>query len=297
MLSETELESILHARYERDSTRGEKMASVFKRLFHLQLTKGRAASANYDFFINHQLVNANSPCIFSFPKDYTFTLKEPKGLATKFASLKSDKEILEFAKEYGLLGVIMPSVKTTDYGPTVFEPIYFWRFYINKIKQLLKLYNMLKKKHKNQNIDIIGELIKYKETDGKISFEWVEGGVIPINYEEEADNIDYELYDEITGAYIFTTLVKNGLKGAIDVDFSNIIKSEKSEIGFRIKESYSTNYLLGAIYYDLWELISNDTEILDCEHCGIPFTKSGRKKYCSDSCKTLAYLSRKENKQ
>lgn len=296
VLTETELKSILNTTYERNSIHGEKMASEFRRLFVLQERTGKSVVGNYDFFIKNQLVKADIPCIFSFPKENTPSLKETKGIATQFASLKSDKEILEFAKEFGLLGVVMPSFETTDYGQTVFEPIYFWKFYIDQIKKLLKLYKMLKKKHKNHNVDIIGELIKYKETDAGISFEWNEGGPIPINYEEIADDIDYEHYDEITGAYIFTTLVRNGLKGAINVDFSNVVRSEKSEIGFRIKEVYSTKYLLGAIYYDLWELISSDTEVVYCEYepCGIPFKKSGRKKYCCDSCKTLAYLARKE---
>ncbi|QIZ07626.1 hypothetical protein HFZ78_13515 [Priestia megaterium] len=296
MLTETELESILSTTYNRNSLRGEKMAMEFRKLFALQLSRGKSAVANYDFFIKNQLVNADIPCIFSFPIESTSTLIETKGIATEFASLKSDKEILEFGNRYGLLGVVMPSSESTDYGQTVFEPLYFWKFYIDQIKKLLKLYKMLKKKHKNQNVDIIGELINYKESNGKVSFEWNEGGQIPFDFKEEADEIDYEQIDVTAGAHIFTTLVRNGLKGAVNVDFSNVVRSEKSEIGFRIKEVYSTNFLLGAIYYDLWELISSNAEVVDCQYkpCGIPFKKFGRKKYCSDSCKTLAYLARKE---
>ncbi|MEH7373307.1 hypothetical protein V7156_28215, partial [Priestia megaterium] len=156
-------------------------------------------------------------------------------------------------------------------------------------------YKMLKKKHKNQNIDIIGELLNYKEGNGVGTFEWNKGGKIPFYLkEEELSDEEFEHLDEIAGAHILTLLVRERLKGAINVDFSDIIKCESSNIGFRIKEVYSTDYLLGAIYYDLWQLISNDVEVLFCKYCGRTFTKSGRKKYCNDSCKSMAYKQRKK---
>jgi hypothetical protein len=297
MKLEPDLEPVLKGKYETDTVRGEMIASEFKKFYNMQVTKGRGASYNYDFFID-RLIEGDLPCIFFMPQSPLSVKKDVKGVAVKFASLETNKDIIEFAKEYGLLGVLNFSFQNADYGLTVFEPLYWWKLYINHVKRLLKLYEILKKKHKNQSIDIIGELVNYKEGNGMITFEWIEGGDFSFYFEEEKLNDDeFENIDAIAGAYILTTSVKDVLRSAINVDFSDIIRSKDSEIGFRIKEVYSTDYLIGAIYYDLWNLISNDVEILFCQHCGRTFTKSGRKKYCNDSCKTMAYKERKKGEK
>ncbi|MEH7484858.1 hypothetical protein V7157_28075 [Neobacillus drentensis] len=305
------LESVLTSTYDRDNLIGKMGASKFMGLYGQQLSKGRGVIGNYDFFIKHQLITADIPCLFSMPKEFTQIIKETKGIATRFAKLQTDKEILEFAKEYGLLGVLMPSYISPDYGPTVIEPINFWKFYINQIKNLLKLYKMLKKKHKNKKIDIIGELINYKEiTDlaeekgldpaeleklGLGPFEWKNGG--SIYFAEEPVSVDHVDYDYITGVYIFISLIRNGLKGAINPDYADIVAAKDTEIGFRIKEVSTTNYLLAAIYYDLLQLFNTDKVVKFCERegCGNPFIKSGRKKYCCDSCKTQASNDRRKH--
>ncbi|PES40829.1 hypothetical protein CN497_08940 [Priestia megaterium] len=297
MKLEPDLEPVLKGKYETDTVRGEMIASEFEKFYNMQVTKGRGASYNYDFFID-RLIERDLPCIFFMPQSPLSVKKDVKGVAVKFASLETNKDIIEFAKEYGLLGVLNFSFQNADYGLTVFEPLYWWKLYINHVKRLLKLYEILKKKHKNQSIDIIGELVNYKEGNGMITFEWIEGGDFSFYFEEEKLNDDeFENIDAIAGAYILTTSVKDVLRSAINVDFSDIIRSKDSEIGFRIKEVYSTDYLIGAIYYDLWNLISNDVEILFCQHCGRTFTKSGRKKYCNDSCKTMAYKERKKGEK
>ncbi|MFD9361576.1 hypothetical protein [Priestia megaterium] len=297
MKLEPDLEPVLKGKYETDTVRGEMIASEFEKFYNMQVTKGRGASYNYDFFID-RLIEGDLPCIFFMPQSPLSVKKDVKGVAVKFASLETNKDIIEFAKEYGLLGVLNFSFQNADYGLTVFEPLYWWKLYINHVKRLLKLYEILKKKHKNQSIDIIGELVNYKEGNGMITFEWIEGGDFSFYFEEEKLNDDeFENIDAIAGAYILTTSVKDVLRSAINVDFSDIIRSKDSEIGFRIKEVYSTDYLIGAIYYDLWNLISNDVEILFCQHCGRTFTKSGRKKYCNDSCKTMAYKERKKGEK
>lgn len=297
MKLEPDLEPALKGKYERDTVRGEMLASEFEKFYNVQVAKGRGTSYNYDFLID-KLIEGDLPCIFLMPQSPLPVKKDVKGVAVKFASLETNKDIIEFAKEYGLLGVLNFSYRNVDYGLTVFEPLYWWRLYINHVKRLLKLYEILKKKHKNQSIDIIGELVNYKEENGMITFEWIEGGNFSFYFNEEKINDDeLENIDAIAGAYILTTSVKDVLRSAINVDFSDIIRSKDSEIGFRIKEVYSTDYLIGAIYYDLWNLISNDVEIVFCQHCGRTFTKSGRKKYCNDSCKTMAYKERKKGEK
>ncbi|MEH6917284.1 hypothetical protein V7Y60_24720 [Priestia megaterium] len=294
ILSEMDLEAVLSNDRERKGIRGELFASKFKEFYGFQLSKGRGAIENYEFFIK-QLIDGDVPCLFFLPQESLPVRKDTKGIATKFASLKTDKDIVNFAKEYGLLGVLAPSYKTTDYGVTVFEPLYFWKFYIKEVKKVLKLYKMLEKKHRNQDIEIIGELIEYKENkeDSSSIFEWKDGGKIPFFHDEEELD-DYENYDQVVGVNIFTTLVRNGLRNAINVDFTNIVEAKDSRMGFRIKEVYSTNYLLGAIYYDLWQLINKDVEIKFCEHCGRPFKKFGKKRFCGTSCRVMSWTEDQE---
>lgn len=303
VLNEMKLESglgpVLKNKYEIGNLREGMLTSEFAKFYNMQVTKGRGVIYNYDFFID-KLVEENLPCIFLIPHSPSPVKKEKdvKGVAIKFASLETNKDIIEFSKEYGLLGVLSLSFRDTDYGLTVFEPIHWWKHYINHVKKLLKLYEMLKKKHKNQSIDIVGELVSYQERNGMITFEWIEGGDFSFYLDEEKLNDDeLENFDAIVGAYILTTSIKDILRSAINIDFSDIIRSKDSEIGFRVKGVYSTDYLIGAIYYDLWNLINNDVEILFCQHCGRTFTKSGRKKYCSDSCKTMAYKKRKKGEE
>ncbi|QDZ80167.1 hypothetical protein [Priestia megaterium] len=297
ILEEIELEFTFSDKCKKNSNREKLLNSHFKKFYNLQVTKGRGAIANYEFFIK-QLIEGDLPCLFFIPETVSPLEKEIEGIAIKFSSLETNKDILEFSKEYGLLGVLSPFSTTNNYGFTVFEPIYWWKHHISQIKNLFKLYKMLKKKQKSQNVDIIGELLNYKETNGVGTFEWNEGGEIPFSLNEEKLNDDeLECLDEIAGVHILTLLIKEGLKGAINVDFSDIVRCKDSEIGFRIKEVYSTNYLLGAIYYDLWQLIGSNTEILFCKYCGRTFTKSGRKKYCNDSCKSMAYKQRKKGEK
>ncbi|CAI8825325.1 CGNR zinc finger domain-containing protein [Priestia megaterium] len=296
ILSEMNLESIL-SNHERKGIRGELFNSEFKKFYGFQLSKGRGVIENYEFFIK-QLIDGDIPCLFFLPQESLPVRKDTKGIATRFASLKTDKDIINFAKEYGLLGVLAPSFKNTDYGVTVFEPLYFWKFYIKEVKQILKLYKMLEKKHRNQDIDIIGELIDYKENkeDGSAIFKWNDGGSIPFSHDEEELD-DYEDYDQVVGVNIFTTLVRNGLKNAINVDFSDVVEAKDSRMGFRIKEVYSTNYLLGAIYYDLWQLINEDVEIKFCDHCGRPFKKFGKKRFCGTSCRVMSWTEDQEGEK
>ncbi|MEH6985811.1 hypothetical protein [Priestia megaterium] len=292
-----DVESELKGKYPKGTIREEMFTSEFTKFYHMQVNKGRGVIYNYDFFID-KLIEGNLPCLFFMPQSPLPVRKDVKGIAIKFAALETNKDIIEFAKEYGLLGVLSFSYRDADYGLTVFEPIYWWKHYINHVKRLLKLYNLLKKKHKNKSIDIIGELLNYKESNGVGTLQWIEGGEVPFYLKEEKLNDDdLKDLDLVAGAYTLTVSIKDVLKSAINIDFSDVIKSKDSEIGFRIKEIHSTNYLIGAIYYDLWSLINNNVEVLFCEHCGRTFTKSGRKKYCSDSCKTMAYKRRKKGEE
>ncbi|MDM5450876.1 hypothetical protein [Peribacillus simplex] len=69
--------------------------------------------------------------------------------------------------------------------------------------------------------------------------------------------------------------------------------------GFKITEERYSNYLLAAIYYDLWQTINDSKNVYLCENknCQLPFVKSGRKKYCNEACKQEAYRIRLVEKE
>ncbi|MCF6409012.1 hypothetical protein [Pseudalkalibacillus salsuginis] len=277
--------------------RGMNRRSIYESLFVQQFIKSPIAMTNYDFFVQ-QLIKMDTPCLFSMVDDYKDIRKDTKGIAKEFASLETDKEILAFANKYGLLGILtQPSSGTIDYYyPTVFEPVYFWRHHIKEVKNLLKIYSTLKKKNIETNTDIIGDIVNYNSS-AQGDFEWIDGGEkIPVYiYEEDlTTREDIDHLDELAGVHILGNVIRNRMKNTINLDFGDIVPSQKSSIGFRFKETYITNYLLGAIYYDLWTLISNNENVLFCPYCGDPFTKSGRKKFCSDSCRVMAHNAKKK---
>ncbi|MCL6560227.1 MAG: hypothetical protein K6U74_15825, partial [Firmicutes bacterium] len=72
------------------------------------------------------------------------------------------------------------------------------------------------------------------------------------------------------------------------------IYKKDAAIGYRIGEIRTTPYLLAAIYYDLWELITDNRPIITCGNCGLPIEKSGRRDYCNDACKQAAYRKRRK---
>lgn len=80
---------------------------------------------------------------------------------------------------------------------------------------------------------------------------------------------------------------------------TDIIETNKPPLGFIVQESKTTNYLINAIYYDLWDLISKNEPVYICANpnCKLPFKKVKRQKYCSNACKQEAYRIRKKQKQ
>jgi hypothetical protein len=229
------------------------------------------------------------------------TQKEPiniYGISTEFSNLKKESDIVSFSDKYGLLGCTNSNTFVGSfYSYTIIEPLTVWRSHINHVRRLLALYRMLKKKKRGEHVDILGDLIEcHDNNDHFFTFTWK-------NYSTDKDksiNLQpifmepSDTFDEDIGVLIFTEAIKNALSDGVEISYSDIRRSDKSDIGFFIKPTLSTDYLLAAIYYDLLRLFNENKQIEHCLYCNNPFKKFGRKKYCSDTCKVKHHLANKK---
>ncbi|MDO8223940.1 hypothetical protein [Bacillus cabrialesii] len=241
----------------------------------------------------------------------------PKGLACEFSKLKTENDINNFANIYGLLGISTPDqahigkIKFTKsvfsdsshfidlpIGQSYCEPIELWFFHIKEMQKLLKLYQVLINIHKGdlQESFIEDSLLSLsKPIGGSCQILWWDGSWTGLTAHE----------DELAKEYSFLKLAQGILAhkvnsiGNQDIKrFPETIITGKPPLGFTIKECKYTSYLIRAIYYDLWQLISNNEPVHICENqsCKLPFKKVKRQKYCSNACKQEAYRLRKKSK-
>ena len=252
--------------------------------------------------IEHFIVDTNMPSAYN--ESFTF-----KGLATTFSRLSNKEDIQRFTNQYGLLGFSVPSPgsvelfkKTKDIGhldlhtPSVIEPINLWLDAIEQVKRLLQLYRALIKLRK-KNIDVIEEnlITTTLICEDQYQIHWKEGQHTNV-FLNELELLSMEPED------IYRQVLISEITRMIDRSNINIspkiVNSNKAPLGVIVIEAPYTPYLITAIYYDLWKMLSEDVQIELCafEECNLPFIKSKRQLYCNDSCKQAAYRSRKENK-
>jgi hypothetical protein len=247
-------------------------------------------------------------------------LRPPRGISSQFANLRNTersyyKEDLEaFTSKFGLLGITgLPSkdgalFMSPKYGKTHSEDIKWWLYYANEVYLLLRLYSILKRGKDNANYDAEGALeeILVFEQDYKVCHEgtlqdngqftftthkkktpflraiWKESRV------ETGQAFESETLTIEAAAYVLTSVISRNLAGGITIGKGEIKESRKSPIGYAIVEQRYTNYLLAAIYYDLWELITNSQPVEVCAYseCNGLFTpKRKTGKYCSNTCR------------
>lgn len=248
-----------------------------------------------------------------------------EGIAFKFSKLKTNEEIIKFAEEYGLLGFEVPtkissyfyemkeeigdSVFSYSWEPgkllffktgeiCVFEPIELWRFFIERVRRVLKLYDYLVKVHENKmkpeelegNILCVGK--KTKTFKDYYWLEWWDGKNTGVPMSEEI--LENTSFHEVAQRFLI-----DEIKQFTDRQISNTIidikETAKTPIGFTVEESKSTQTLITTIYNDIWQLIINEQPISICKNpkCQLPFEKIKRQKYCSNACKQEAYRIRK----
>ncbi|WP_371018934.1 hypothetical protein [Pseudalkalibacillus sp. JSM 102089] len=242
------------------------------------------------------------------------------GLINEFSHLKNIKDIEAFSQKYGLLGVKPPDTEQVNsksslvwtifqphfiynaYGFSVIEPVDLWFWHINEVRQILKLYDVVRKSFD----DRVDELIEIKEHSGRFGslaedrttmdryfVYWTEGEQILMLPEDMEEKSMLEI-----GQYTLSKVLASHISDGIHLGVGDLIRNPSTK-GFKVLEQRYTPYLLAAIYYDLWQKINDDKNIFICgnKSCGLPFIKSRRKKYCSDACKQEAYRERLNSKR
>ena len=242
---------------------------------------------------------------------------EVKGLATRFANLKNLEDVNRFAGECGLLGLSMVPESLYDppaYGEAWFEPLSAWEHHIENVRRLMLLYRALSRWKKGYDIEIEERLLKVESIApfGINFLQWYDGKFTGIQLGEIkgnsanaylpaafgtafVDTVNLEHPDEYgLAVLVLAVYLRQYLHGGINLDFSRIIPAKDALLGFRFEETRSTPYLLAAIYYDLWELITDNRSVIRCEYCGLPLEKIGRRRFCDNACKQAAYRIRKD---
>jgi len=176
------------------------------------------------------------------------------------------------------------------------------------------LYRALSRWKRGFDVEIEERLLRMESVEPfKINnLQWYDGKITGIQFREDnaglvnaylpaifgttfVDTVTLERPDEYSLAVLVLAVhLRQNLQGGINLDFSKIIPARDAAIGFRIGETRSTPYLLAAIYYDLWELITDNRPVIRCGFCGLPLEKTGRREYCNDACKQTAYRKRQE---
>jgi hypothetical protein len=246
---------------------------------------------------------------------------EPKsinGISSEFSKIKNINELIEFAFTYGNLGLSLQqrerdifqqlSAYSTEYkltcwnafenvvpGFNYFEPFELWWYHIDKVRKILKLYRALSRQNRGVDTEIednvlrIGEQVSHKKCPTH-NINWFDG--TPTSIEVPEDNLDD--FVQIGRLVLKKTIEKYAFKG-IELRESQIVETKKNDLGFYVLGKRTTQYLITAIYYELWQLISTNLVVEICQNpkCKLPYIKSKRQQYCSDACKQEAYRIRK----
>lgn len=254
------------------------------------------------------------------------------GLAERFARLETREDIDAFAREFGPLGLAWKQPweqpGKADY-PTKFsrfpcprrEKLSHWLYHIATVRRLLRIYYILKRAKRNRDYDAeeaLGKVIRLErhyrvshhgklQNNGEYSWSeervatgfyrvvWAEDGTdagVMVGEDEEELVSSLEI-----AAFVLASVISRNIEGGIRLIYDDIVPAKDAEIGFRITERKYTQYLLAAIYYDLWEMVTEGRPVITCEFCGKVIEKTGRRKYCDDACKQAAYRERKRQAQ
>lgn len=232
---------------------------------------------------------------------------EIKNLAANFARLKTLKDIDEFASKYGMLGITNFPHSYSEaplYGQSAYEPLTVWQYYIKDVRRLMRLYRALKGRKNGREIEIHAEQIDFglghvhstNRAKKSVNVYWS-----PHDYDTyTAPAVEFvmpaesDLSEELAAAGLIAARLRNVLRDCVSLDFAQIKHTDKSATGCLLVEKLTTPYLLAAIYYDLWQLMSESKPIDICECCGLPIVGTHGRKFCSNACRQKTYRQRKK---
>lgn len=223
----------------------------------------------------------------------------PKGLAARFSRITNYKDVYFFAEEYGPLGLTGRQPKNIYrsplYGSSGKEDMAWWYGHAAVVRQLLRLYNILSRAKKKAEYDAEDALLNV------LQFKW-KGSRARLFCIETGQGLNISIGEDMSpseiAAFVLSAILSRMLQGGINIGFESFTPAEDTIPGFRVKEYRYTRFLLAAIYYDLWEMVTDNRPVIACGFCGRVFEKSGRRKYCpdnNDTCKQKAYYYRKKS--
>lgn len=236
-------------------------------------------------------------------------------LSVEFSRLETEQQILAFSKKYGLLGLGKATknisylddrrelhlyIRGFRYEHTYVEPLRLWYWHIKHVKKLLQLARALSKLQGGKDIEIEEKLLYVGDSphptkdlnNEKFHLQYVYWN----DHEDTTFTLFFPNYSfKKVAMNVLVQNITSMLKEAVNIDPIGFTENKSSIYGFKIQESRSTNYLLAAIYYDLWQMIAKDEPIKTCLYikCGKPFRAVGRKKFCNDSCRVSDFNSKK----
>ncbi len=258
-----------------------------------------------------------------------------KGTSSRFANLRDTtrrgfkKDFEDFVSEFGLLGITGLPTKndipfmSPKYGKSYEEDVSWWLYYANEVYRLLRLYRILKRAKDYLEYDWENALEKILvfEQDCRISYEvqsqengktiWTKRekdtpfvkAIWSENREETGQRfsdtnllIPYDNARLDAASYVLASVISRGIAGGITIGKGEVHPSKKSPIGYAITEQRYTDYLLAAIFYDLWELITDSQPVevcanLNCNILFIPKRNTGQ--YHNTACRVAAGRERK----
>ncbi|TJZ40067.1 hypothetical protein FA002_00410 [Priestia megaterium] len=242
-------------------------------------------------------------------------LPAQKGIAFEFAKLKTMENINEFARKYGLLGVVgdvEPKQLHIYKGGleeeiNYFEPLTVWVHQISNVRKFLYLFRALsagKDKIEDGFFRSCIEDISFFQFEDNI---YMNKCIYKLKKAHEQGHFlkwvweDFKrLYPKLNEREIAIRVLVNTLplymRGGVHVGYKNLTLSSKSKLGYQITEIKYAENLLAEIYLDIWQMILDDQEVNLCENvrCGLPIRKFRKAKYCNNACKQEAYRYRKD---
>jgi len=252
--------------------------------------------------------------------------KSIRGLSERFSKIKTEKDISEFAAEYGLLGIVAnkPEDSSTEYFPdlspnyteTTREPLSLWREHAEVMRRLLSIYYHLKRGKgdsfydtEDRLFDVLRLTKRYNivehitEKDGKVSKE-VRAQAVPlvnVVWAEDGKHTGSIMDQEVSlieaSAILLASITGRMLQGGIHIGYGRVVEAKDTPFGYRISETRYTHSPLAAAYYDLWEMVTEDRGVITCGFCNRVIERSGRRKYCNNLCRQAAYEKRKRDQE
>lgn len=272
-------------------------------------------------------------------------------ISVKFANLKTNDDILDFAKTYGLLGVKFTHPEVLKYDwyylgqfefdrTPIMESLAIWRWHVGHVKKLIKLYKALKDNRDLNELIYVDEekeedllpqpalrefltsqkppetiqaeriaavealrsahtkqtpSVQNKTVGPKYRYYWSDGKPTLLPYVEPKDDESDHDDLKVPATIILRRHLLRFLEEGIFIDFSATREDNEAPLGFSFEDRKATNYLLAAIYFDLFRMVNNIGPVAICDQCNDPFIPRRKDaKFCGKTCQKRSERAEKQ---